>query len=105
MINIIDVAKVIRSKNSGPFKLTIDVIFKDEEKYKFAKNSNVITPELIADLYHLSKDQIVAFTWYDQGRALKVTIPRSIPSGSPGDTDVYGCQQHAPMLKIKFPSN
>ena len=101
-MNIIELAKVIRSKNSGPFKITLDVIFKDEKKYNYVKNANVITPELIAKLYQISKDDIIAFTWYEQGRALKVTIPRTIPSGSPGDTDVYGCQQHAPMLNINI---
>ncbi len=102
-MNIIDMAKVIRSKNSGPFKITIDVIFKDYDMYNKAKSSGVLTMDLISQLYKISNEKIVAFEWYEQGKALKVTIRRNIPSGSPGDTDVYGCQQHAPMLSIDIP--
>ena len=35
--------------------------------------------------------------------AWKATLPRRIPSGAVGDTDVYGAQQHAPLLDIEVP--
>jgi len=28
-------------------------------------------------------------------------MKRIIPSGSPGDTDVYGAQQHGPLLNME----
>ena len=31
------------------------------------------------------------------------TIRRLIPSGEIGDTDVYGAQQHAPLLVLELP--
>ena len=34
---LIDVASVIRSKNSGPYELTFDVIFKDFDMYNKVK--------------------------------------------------------------------
>ena len=34
-----DVASVIRSKNSGPYELTFDIIFKDFEMYQ--KNKEI----------------------------------------------------------------
>ena len=37
-----EVAKLIRSKNSGPFELTFDVIFKDRETYERARDAKVI---------------------------------------------------------------
>ena len=40
---------------------------------------------------------------YDVAYAIKITIPRLVPSGDPGDTDVYGAQQHAPLLDIEIP--
>lgn len=102
-MNITEMAKVIRSKNSGPFKLTFDIIFKDRALYNRAKDSNAITTGLVSNLYNISEEKVVALAWYDQGKALKITIRRPIPSGSPGDTDVYGCQQHAPLLGIDIP--
>ena len=35
--------------------------------------------------------------------AIKVTIPRLASSGSVRDTDIYGAQQHAPLLESEFP--
>ena len=34
-----DIAKVIRSKNSGPFEVTFDVIFDDDDAYARVKRS------------------------------------------------------------------
>ena len=35
-----DIASVIRSKNSGPYELTFDVIFKEFEMYQKVKEAN-----------------------------------------------------------------
>ena len=43
------------------------------------------------------------FTPYPAGNAFKATIPRRIPSGDVGDTDIYGAQQHAPLLDVDIP--
>jgi hypothetical protein len=45
----------------------------------------------------------VLFTPYDAASAFKATFPRLVPSGDVGDTDVYGCQQHAPLLDVDLP--
>ena len=34
--------------------------------------------------------------------AIKVTLPRPIVAGTPGDRDVYGAQQHRPLLDIEL---
>ena len=44
MTKLNDMTRVIRSKNSGPFQLTFDVIFNDKKTYQAAKNSGVLTP-------------------------------------------------------------
>ena len=33
-----DIASVIRTKNSGPYELTMDIMFKEEELYRRAEN-------------------------------------------------------------------
>jgi hypothetical protein len=32
--------------------------------------------------------------------AIKFTLPRKVCAGSPGDGDVYGAQQHGPLLGV-----
>jgi hypothetical protein len=34
--------------------------------------------------------------------AIKVVMPRKIIAGTPGDGDVYGAQQHTPLLGVEI---
>ncbi len=102
-ISIVDIADVIRSKNAGPFELTFDIIFKNKEYYEKVKKSKIITKELIAELYQIPVDKVLYFVEFDPANAIKATIVRPVDSGSIGETDVYGAQQHAPLLGIKIP--
>jgi hypothetical protein len=36
--------------------------------------------------------------FFEEACAVKATIVRPVVSGDPGETDVYGAQQHAPLL-------
>jgi hypothetical protein len=98
-----DLAEVLRSKNAGPLLVTFDVILPDADTYRRVVDSEVLTPELIAGLYDLRPGdvQIMAF---EAANAIKITIPRKGPtSGAPGDRDVYGAQQHVPLIDILVP--
>jgi hypothetical protein len=98
-----ELARVIRSKNAGPFELTFDIIFKDAESYEGAKQSGVFSPGLFAELYRVPIEKVLNFCFFDQAYAIKATIARSISSGTAGDSDVFGAQQHAPLLEIEVP--
>lgn len=102
MSNIMDLATIIRSKNSGPFEITMDIMFASAETYQKVKSSGVITPEAVAGLYHIEPEKIVEFVWYDVANALKITMIRRKDSGSYGERDTYGAQQHAPLFAFKF---
>jgi hypothetical protein len=102
MALIKDIAKVCKSKNAGPFDLTIDVVFDDPALYRRVKATNVLGPDLFARLYNVSANE-VQFTPYDAGSAFKATLPRLVSAGDIGDTDVYGAQQHAPLLDVDIP--
>ncbi|MGK0171763.1 MAG: hypothetical protein ACI9W2_003494, partial [Gammaproteobacteria bacterium] len=70
--------------------------------YERVRDSGVICPALIANLYSVSHNE-VSIIPYDVARAIKITVPRLVPSGSFGDTDIYGAQQHGPLLGIEIP--
>lgn len=101
--NITELARVIRSKNAGPFELTFDIIFKDADTYERVKKSGVISPELFAELYRIPVEKVLNFCYFDAAYAVKATIARAISSGSAGDSDVFGAQQHAPLLQLEVP--
>jgi hypothetical protein len=102
MARIRDVATVCKSKNAGPFDLTIDVVFETDEQFRRVRDSGVLCAALFARLYGVQPSEVL-FTPYPPGRAFKATLPRLVPAGAIGDTDVYGAQQHAPLLDVEVP--
>lgn len=102
-VNLSDIAQVIRSKNAGPFEITLDIIFGDKDIYKKVKATGIINKALIAKLYKISEEKIVTFLYYDAANAIKATIVRPKPQGSIGETDMHAAQQHVPLLGIKIP--
>lgn len=102
---LIDLAKTIRSKNAGTDRITFDIIFREKENYELVKNSNVINKESMAKLYNVDIDRITDFVEFDPAYAIKFTISRLRPSGSPGEGDIFGCQQYPPLLDIEIPVN
>lgn len=99
--NITELTTIIRSKNSGPYELTLDMMFKTRRIYEYIRDAGVIREALICDLYQITPDQIINIVYFDPADAVKVTIARPICSGDLGETDVYGAQQHAPLLQIE----
>lgn len=97
-----DIASVIRSKNSGPYELTFDVIFKDFEMYERVKAAQIFNSEMFAALYGIPQTDVIDVVHFDPAKAIKTTIVRPIPSGALGETDVYGAQQHAPLMGVEF---
>ena len=97
-----DLAKVIRSKNSGPFEITLDVLFDDANIYQKIKESGIITKKLISKLYNIGEEMITKIVFYDPALGFKITFERAISSGTCFDRDVYGAQQHAPLGELEI---
>lgn len=102
MKKITELAGVIRSKNAGPFELTLDIIFKDVKAYEAVRDQKLINAQRIAELYGVERNQVKKIIFFDPSHAVKISMKRPIPSGAPGDGDIYGAQQHAPLLQLEF---
>ncbi len=102
MAKIRDLARACKSKNAGPYEITLDVMFGDRETFDKVRRSGVITPALFARLYSVPEGSVL-LTEYPPAFAYKATFERRIVSGAVGDTDVYGAQQHAPLLDVDIP--
>lgn len=100
--NILEAAKVIRSKNAGPYELTFDIMFKTKEFYEMFKSQQIINRKQMAGVLKIDESDILNLVWFAPANAVKITIKRPISSGAPGETDIYGAQQHAPLLGIEF---
>lgn len=95
-----DLADIIRSKNAGPFRITLDVLFSDPKLYRAVRESGAITRETVAAAYGISQDDISSLFAVDMASAIKVTLKRRCAQGTRGESDMYGCQQHVPLMNL-----
>ncbi len=95
-----ELAKTLRSKNAGVDKITFDIIFADRATYERVRASRALTRDSVAKLYRIPLSRIADFVEFDPACAIKFTIYRTSPSGSPGDPDIFGCQQYAPLIGL-----
>ena len=102
-MKLYELSHVLRSKNSGPFAVTLDILFDNEAAYHRVLASGAVTKESVAALYRIPETRITDFAAYDAGLGIKITYLRDTPSGTVGDRDVYGAQQHAPLMDIEIP--
>lgn len=102
MAKLVDLARIVRSKNAGALLFTIDLIFEDIAAYVRVRDSAAFAPRNIGPLFGVTDNQVRIFHCED-ALALKITVPRRTRSGDPGDADVYGAQQYAPLLSVDIP--
>jgi len=100
-VRLYDAAKVVRSKNAGPFTLTIDLMFGDKARFDGVLGSPAFTAERIGALYGVTAEA-VRICPFERVLTIKVSMPRpGASSGAPGDRDVYGSQQHFPLADLE----
>lgn len=103
MTKLSDLASTVRSKNAGVNQITFDIIFPDSKNYRRVLATGAITRESVAQLFRIPASRISDFVTFDAANAIKFTLYRLRPSGSPGDWDILGCQQYGPLLDIEIP--
>lgn len=102
-----DVARVLRSKNSGPYEITFDVMFETEGEYRLVKNANILNRDVVAKLLEVREEDIIWIGFFDQARAFKATIPRmwrgkSVSGGSFMESDMHGAQKYLGLFNMKL---
>jgi hypothetical protein len=90
---------LIRSKDAGPFMLTIDLFFADADARRAFLAADVFTPARIGALYGVDPATVQVFDLADIG-AVKISFPRPVISGDFGDTDITGGQQYALVVDM-----
>ena len=99
-MKLIDATRMLRSKNAGPLWLTMDLGFESSEKMQQILDSGVLNAAVIAKLYDVP-EELVKIIPYPVVNAIKITIPRNVPSGALTDSDIYGCQQHMLLANLE----
>jgi hypothetical protein len=98
---LFDLAKTIRSKNAGVDRITFDVIFSDRASYELVCRSGALSRDAVCRIFGIAPSRITDHVQFDPALAIKFTISRTVPSGSPGDGDIFGSQQYGPLLDVQ----
>ena len=98
-----ELASHVRSKNAGPFWITIDLFFPDTDTYRRASTSAIADTATIAARYSIDPAGIRIFLLPDLA-AIKISFPRPTHQGSIHDRDMHAGQQYVPLLDVEIPS-
>ena len=89
MARVGDVVFKVRSKNAGPFWVTIDVFCGDETA--FVDMSKRLTGDIVARLFQQPTGVIKRFEIPDLN-VVKFSLPRPVVQGHRADRDMHGAQ-------------
>lgn len=89
----------IRSKNAGPYWITIDIFCGDSQRYK--KVTATLSDEQIADCLQLPASELQRYNMPEL-YAIKVSFARPIVQGSAGDRDMHGAQYAVLIAQLKL---
>lgn len=96
-----EVCRHVRSKNAGPYWVTVDLFFRDQDTYRAYKDDPVLCPRTFAEFYS-ADERAVKVVQVDDLAVVKVSYPRPKPQGWQGERDMHGGQQYVPLLAIEL---
>ncbi|QFZ71949.1 DUF4387 family protein [Streptomyces fagopyri] len=97
-----DYAIEIRSKNAGPFWVTMETFMKDSAGYAIAADDSFLNEQVIADLYRVDATQVQIFR-IPALNAVKISFPRPVTQASLRDRDIHAGQHHVPLACLRVP--
>jgi hypothetical protein len=95
-----DLAHEVRSKNAGPFWVTMELFMRDADGYRIAEA--LVNEQAIADLYRVEESTIQIFR-IPSLNVVKISFPRPVSQGSLRDRDMHAGQHHVPLARMSLP--
>ena len=95
-----EVCRHIRSKNAGPFWVTVDLFFDGEEKFRRYRDTPALAPETFARLFG-TDPALVKRIPVDNLHVIKISYPRPHPQGWMRERDMHAGQQFARLLELE----
>ncbi len=103
MSKVSEVCRHVRSKNAGPFWITLDLFFRDQAMFdKYADAPELQVPA-VAALFDVEEGLAKRFV-LPTLLALKISYPRKRPQGGALERDMHGGQQYLRLLDVELSS-
>ena len=100
MPKVSEVCRHVRSKNAGPFWVTIDLSFPDRPTFDRYANASAFKPEAIGRLYEVDPQLVKVFQIPDL-LVVKISYARRRPQGGMVERDMHGGQQYVQLLDVE----
>ena len=101
MPKVSDVCRHVRSKNAGPFWITLDLSFEDQAAFDRYVGAPQLQPAAIGALYGVDAALVKHFPVPDLC-VLKISYARSKPQGGSLERDMHGGQQYVRLLDVEL---
>lgn len=99
-----DLAIEVRSKNAGPFWVTMELFLRDEAAYTVAADPTFLNEDVIERLYDVPADGVRIFR-IPSLNVVKISFPRPVTQGSLRDRDIHAGQHHVPLAVLPLPAS
>jgi hypothetical protein len=97
MPSLKDVAAYVRSKNAGPFWVTIDIFCADAAAFERVAKAPALAAPAISELYGVDVGSVMIFP--DPNiNVVKISFPRPVIAGGFRDRDAHAGQYFVPLL-------
>lgn len=97
MVTLREICRHVRSKNAGPFWVTIDIFFDGDENYRRYRDSPALSAEAIGSLYGTDVAAVKRIP-VESLVMLKISYPRTTPQGGVVERDMHSGQQYVRLL-------
>jgi hypothetical protein len=98
-----EIAAVVRSKNAGPFWITLDVFFRNDADFRYVRDAAILTADKIGELYDVDPGMVRCFQ-LPTINAMKFSMPRPVVAGSFEDRDLHAGQHYVPLALLPIPN-
>ncbi|SEQ91287.1 protein of unknown function [Lentzea xinjiangensis] len=94
-----DLALEVRSKNAGPFWVTMELFLRDDAGYALAASPEIVNEQVVASLYDVRAEDVQIFR-IPSLHVVKISFPRPVPQGGLRDRDIHAGQHHVPLAAL-----
>ena len=101
---VADLSLEVRSKNAGPFWVTMEVFLRDPAGYTVVADPAFLNAAVIARLYGIAAETVQIYR-IAALNVVKISFPRPVVQGSLRDRDIHAGQHHVPLASLALPAS
>ncbi len=100
MATIGETAYYVRSKNAGPFWVTVDIFCGTKDVFDTLSASRNVSKETVAEVYGVTADEVKIF-YISNLNVIKISYPRVKPQGQKYERDMHAGQQYVQISELE----